>query len=974
MFPCWGFRGYRSGVLSFVVALVLVLMAFPADAQSKPPVAPPVTPDPTQPNLFYGAIPPNGVNGPVIVFVHGLGGSYTDWLDQRSNDMYDYAYQNGFRTVFLSANLDNSPGNSDIQTDAAMLQVMFPKILAHYNVTQVYFVCHSKGGLDLQAAIANPQWIGIAKAVFTFGTPNQGDALADWLFSPAGQPIGQLLGLLNPGVQSLQIANVQQLRLQWDPIFQKAKIPFYTVAGNTFKCPGGQTCLPGITGPILQSLTGGTNAPPNDGLVTIPETALPTTYAMALGIIHDQHFALRLGDNSFPYIYARIMSLENQQPGFAMVSTGGFGDQHNTWSWAMQWFKGNLYVGTGREIACVTSATTMIKTGVPVYPPAISDCPPDYHYLPLQAEIWRYNPVTAVWTRVFQSPNSLQTTDNKGNIVMTARDIGIRGLTVVNEPDGTQALYAGGVTSASIFESASAFGTWPPPRVLRSVDGVTWAPLPQNPGTFLGDIAKNGTPQHPILSVRAASQYNGMLFLQVGDLQGTGRVISSLPGQNPAAGNNAYQWASPPTSILPIWILEIFNNSLYAGTGFPNGSSQYGVYKTDASAAPPGSGYAYNWTPVVVNGGYAQGLISNFAMSLQVFSDPTGCPAGCLYVGTDRPTELIRIHPDTTGVVPVDSVDSWDLVIGNPRTIPPGQPGAGQLVAPLSGIGQYFDNGFNGHFWRMGVGGQGLYLSTWDNSASDSNNAPLSSYWAQECGTDVYRTSDGVHWQIVTKAAFGDGMNTGGRSFASTPYGLFWGTARDFGGTQVFRLDNSVLDFNKDGTIDRKDVSLMTAKLNSNAKLNDPMDLDQDGKITSKDIYLLTTQCTYRGCATPSLSAAAALATPTLYSTPGPLGGQVSLSWNAITGATDYVVYRITPSGSLNTPPSGYNGQTTTGTTASLFGYTGPAVVVTRVSTPAYTEISPWNLQSLYFVRAEDSSGNLSQPSNVVGGPSLAAN
>lgn len=326
--------GSRFGILSFVVVLVLVLGASPASAQTKPPVAPAVTVDPTQPNLFYGAVPPNGLNGPVIVFVHGLGGSYTDWLDQQKNDMYDFAYQNGFRTVFLSMNLDNSPGNANIQTNAAMLQVMFPKILAHYNVTQLYFVCHSKGGLDLQDAIANPQWIGIAKAVFTMGTPNQGAALADWLFSPAGQAIGQLLGLLNPGEQSLEISNVQQLRTQWDPIFATAKIPFYTIAGNTFACPGGQTCLPGITGPILQSITGGAppagNAPPNDGLVTIPETSLPTTYAMAMGVVNVQHFAERLGDNTFPYIYARIMTLENQQPGFAKVATGGFGDQHNT--------------------------------------------------------------------------------------------------------------------------------------------------------------------------------------------------------------------------------------------------------------------------------------------------------------------------------------------------------------------------------------------------------------------------------------------------------------------------------------------------------------------------------------------------------------------------------------------------------------------------------------------------------------------
>lgn len=953
-------------------------------AQStKPPVAPPPTPDPTQPNLFYGAIPPNGPNGPVLVFVHGLGGTAMDWWSVTGNDMYDLAYQAGFRTAFVSMNLDNSPNSADIPTNAAMLQTMFPKILAQFRVSKVYFVCHSKGGLDLQAAIVNPQWTGMAAAVFTLGTPNQGDALADWLFSPAGQTIGRQLSLLTPGAQSLETANVQQLRAQWDPVFQNAKIPFYTISGNSFACPGGQTCITAITGPILQSVTGGSKAPANDGFVTQPETALPTTYAMTLGVIHTEHFALRLGDNSFPFIYGHVMAQDTQQPGFSMVSTGGFGDAHNTWAWSMQWFKGKLYVGTGREVACVTTATAMLQTGLPLYPPPNTTCPADYHHLSLQAEIWQYAPATNTWVRVFQSPNSLATTDNNGNTVMTARDIGFRGMTLVTEPDGTQALYAGGVTSGAIFAPQSDHTAWAPPRILRSVDGVTWAPLPQDPGTFLGNLSNSGTQPYPIYSIRAATQYNGILFLQVGDFQGTGRVISSLSGANPATGNDAFQWASPPVDQLPIWILEKYNNFLYAGTGLPNGKSQYGVYKTDASGTAP-----YTWSPVVTNGAYAQGLISNYAMSMQVFSDQVGCPGvGCLYVGTDRPTELIRIHPD----------DSWDLVIGNPRTIPAGQPGAGQLKAPISGIGQYFDNGFTGHFWRMGVGGHGLYLSTWDNSNSDSTQAPLSSFWSQEFGTDLFRTSDGIHWQIVSKIAFGDGANTGGRSFATTPFGLFWGTARSLGGTQIFNVDNSVLDYNHDGVIDQNDVNLLNARLNTAALPNDAMDLDQDGQITSADAGLLATQCTYPGCAPPPvLPSSSVLATPTVNSAPGALGGPVSLSWSAVSGAQDYLVYRITTASALNAPPStlptGVNSSQLAAAcnnnaaaaeagvcdaaaqpaqNTPLYGYPGPVTVLGRVTNPSYTETSPTNLQSLYFVRTEDANGNLSAPSNVVGGPSL---
>jgi hypothetical protein len=643
----------------------------------------------------------------------------------------------------------------------------------------------------------------------------------------------------------------------------------------------------------------------------------------------------------------------------------------------MAWFKGKIYVGTGRETNCVITATAAIKLGIPgLYPPSVGNCAPDYHNLPLQAEIWQYTPQTKVWVRVFQSENSLTTTDKLGNPVATARDIGFRGMTLVNEPGGIQALYVGGVTSGEMFETTP--GTWAPPRVLRSVDGVTWNALPQDPGTFLGDLTTTGTAQYPIYSIRSATQLNGILFLQVGDFAGVGRVISAIPGQNPATGNNAFQWASPPTDQLPVWILENFNNFVYAGTGIPSrsGPSMYGVYKTDGLGTAP-----YTWTPVITNGAYAQGLIADYAMSMQIFADAAGCPGmGCLYVGTDRPNEMVRIHPD----------DTWDLVVGNPRTIPPGQPGEGQLKTPLSGIGQYFDNGFTGHFWKMGVGGQGLYMGTWDWSADNAPQPAFAPLWSQEFGTDVWRTTDGTHWYMVSKIGLGDGNNTGGRSFGITPFGLFLGTSRGLGGTQVFMLDNSVLDYNHDGVIDQNDTSLLTARLGTPALPNDPMDLNQDGQITNADFRLLSTQCTYAGCAAPpTLPPYITLPAPTLYSTPGPLGGAVSLSWNAVSGAKDYLVYRIALSPSQTTPPPSQvttacsnptnsaicsqlpAAQVAVATTA--YGFPGTPTLVTRVTAPAYAEASLSALQALYFVRSEDANGKLSAPSNIVGGPSLAA-
>ena len=95
-------RSFRSVVLTLVLALVLT-----SAVQAAPPPAPALTTDAVHSNLLYGAIPANGANAPVIVFVHGLGGNVQDWIEVSNcptsisgckgsnNDMYDYAYQAG---------------------------------------------------------------------------------------------------------------------------------------------------------------------------------------------------------------------------------------------------------------------------------------------------------------------------------------------------------------------------------------------------------------------------------------------------------------------------------------------------------------------------------------------------------------------------------------------------------------------------------------------------------------------------------------------------------------------------------------------------------------------------------------------------------------------------------------------------------------------------------------------------------------
>ncbi len=291
----------------------------------------------------------------------------------------------------------------------------------------------------------------------------------------------------------------------------------------------------------------------------------------------------------------------------------------------------------------------------------------------------------------------------------------------------------------------------------------------------------------------------------------------------------------------------------------------------------------------------------------------------------------------------------------------------------------------------MGVGGQGLYMGTWDWSSDNIPQPSFGPLWSQEYGTDLWRTPDGIHWTSVSKIGLGDGNNTGSRSFAATPFGLYMGTARSVGGTQVFNVDSTNLDFNKDGAVDQADALLMQPRLGTKAKPNDPMDLNRDGKITEADIKLLRAHCTYPNCVAPKAAKgnASALTPPVVSSASGPQGGTVKITWNAVSGAMDYLVYRITCSGSETTPPPApalnacskpnapsicsVSPQLQTKATTALFGYPSAPEYLGRVTSTSYSETAPSSLQTLYFVVAEDSLGNVSSSSNMVGGPSLAA-
>lgn len=430
---------------------------------------------------------------------------------------------------------------------------------------------------------------------------------------------------------------------------------------------------------------------------------------------------------------------------FVSMAPQGFGDRQNSWPWSMQWWKGYLYVGTNRAWHCAETASfhNLFPGSVP-YPPNDPDieCPDDPEDIPAQAEIWRWSPATNIWQRVYQSPNDVLLASGK----YTARDIGFRGMTVYTEDDGTEALYVTGVAARFInFEGARDL---PPPRILRTTDGVNWEAVPQTPGTGLGDF--------PWASLRNPFVDKGRLYVIGGFAQGSGVLLES---SDPAAGDDAYSvvsaWGMLASAGAP------FNGQLYVASQSLSG---YKVFRTDNSGTAP-----YSYTQVINNGGYLDQPNNEILSMLDYNGQLYAGGNGVIFRGTGA--ELIRINPD----------DTWDLIVGNPRQTPSG------WKLPLSGFTSGFGNEFNGHMWRLERYEDNLFVGTFDSSTVYKDDPTMEPILRDLMGFDLWRSPEGTEFYSVTTQGFGDKFNFGVRSMEATPQGLFVGAANYYYGLQIWQ-------------------------------------------------------------------------------------------------------------------------------------------------------------------------------------------
>jgi hypothetical protein len=433
------------------------------------------------------------------------------------------------------------------------------------------------------------------------------------------------------------------------------------------------------------------------------------------------------------------------------IAHDGFGDARNSYAWSMAWFKGALYVGTARSAMCVENAT------IDYYLPAAGFyrqepspgvfCPPGIHQADLRAEIWRYEPDTSRWTRVYRSPR-IPNPRAPGQLV--ARDIGYRGMLVRTERGGREALY---VAALSPDEFIPELRRPRPPRILRTTDGKRFRALPARPPvihTYLGPYRPAG--------FRALATVRGSLYVTASaGLTGDGVVLRV---RRPAGRSPSFEQVSPPK--LAVFELAGFGGRLYAGTG--DRESGYGVWRADPDRPR-------RWEPVV-GGGAGRGATITSVVSMAPYR-------GHLYVGASGwlnsvfpASELIRVARD----------GRWEVVVGNSRP-----DAAGVLLSPLSGLSDGFGNVFNHHFWRMQAFRGALLLGTNDWSGSLAGVPGVSDQLRSEFGFDLYGTCDGSHWWAATRDGFGRDDDFGVRTMSASRAGLFIGTTNHVRGTSVYR-------------------------------------------------------------------------------------------------------------------------------------------------------------------------------------------
>ena len=445
---------------------------------------------------------------------------------------------------------------------------------------------------------------------------------------------------------------------------------------------------------------------------------------------------------------------------FRLTCDSGFGDGWNHYAHSMARFRGRVYVGTSRG----TMAALRHGDPPPRMRPWPVDAPNDLYDVPRRAEIWAYDADTDTWTRVYQSPEVLGSNGRSD----VPSYISFRGMCVFQSPSDRE---------PCLYVSAWSPHTAHAPDILRSEDGLHFAPVPRPPFGPAVRACRTLQPYEGRMHISPTASGTAKGFLQ--DISSEAVIYTSADlarGQWTAA--NAEGFGNPDNAT--VFELATYDGHLWGGT--VNSVTGAEIWKTRGGTPP------YRWQQVIGLGA-GRGSLNEVGGTLCEFKGALYVAFGIINGGYHRAAnigpaaaEIIRIWPD----------DSWELIVGESRSTAQG------LKYPLSGYGPGFDSLFNGYIWRMCVHEGWLYAGTlnWINTMPylavnlwPEDVLALVRRWGEEQllarygGAELWRTADGIHWEPVTRSGFGNKFNWGIRTLASTPQGLFVGTVNPFGPT-----------------------------------------------------------------------------------------------------------------------------------------------------------------------------------------------
>lgn len=123
--------------------------------------------------IYYGQVPTDAQDKPVMVFVHGYATNASVWFKGNDN-MYRDVYRDGYRSAFVSL----TP-NRHMWTNGQMLANMLDQIIAHYGNSEIVLVGWSKGAVDIDAALVHSGANTKVSQVFTLSAPHYGTGIAE---------------------------------------------------------------------------------------------------------------------------------------------------------------------------------------------------------------------------------------------------------------------------------------------------------------------------------------------------------------------------------------------------------------------------------------------------------------------------------------------------------------------------------------------------------------------------------------------------------------------------------------------------------------------------------------------------------------------------------------------------------------------------------------------------------------------------